>query len=367
MADLDALVVGAGVVGLAIARALSKRMRNVAVVDRHGQFGMETSSRNSEVIHAGIYYRQDSKKALLCRQGRNALYQYCASREINHKRCGKIIVGSGAGAVDGLKAIESQAVANGVDTLSWLDGAQVRRMEPGVRCDLALHSPETGIIDSHALMEAYAADLEAAGGTIALKTDVNRIELGGTSHKVYLKGEKEPVRTSRLVNAAGLWAEQLARNCIGLNADCIPQLKFARGVYFVPDGGRLRFDRLIYPLPGTASLGVHATIDLQGAVRFGPDVEWIDANDDYQVNADRVDAFRRSIASYYPAIEDVQLLPGYAGIRPKLAGPGEPPADFQIDGPAKHGAIGLVNLFGIESPGLTSSLAIAEYVSELLP
>lgn len=367
MVDLEALVIGAGVVGLAIARSLSSVLGSVAVVDRHHQIGMETSSRNSEVIHAGLYYQTGSKKAEMCREGRMALYQYCKARGVNHRKCGKLIVAAGNDAEKQLLSIKTRAEANKVESLILLDRAAVMQMEPEVECDMALFSPETGIIDSHGFMNALAADFENEGGVISLRTTVERVVLGEKYHDVFFAGEPVPIRTRRLINAAGLWADKLAYRFDGLAPSHIPELRFARGVYFVPGAGKQNwFDRLIYPLPDSSSLGVHATIDLDGAVRFGPDVEWIASNDDYAVDPSRSAAFKRSIAAYFPAIANIDLVPGYAGIRPKLVGPGEPPADFRIDGPTEHNVDGLVNLFGIESPGLTSSLPIAENVLKRL-
>lgn len=367
MPYFEAVVIGAGVVGLAAARVLAKRFANVAVVDRYPSYGMGTSSRNSEVIHAGIYYTAGSKKAHLCREGRKALYRYCVDRKVAHRQCGKIIVGSGRHAEGGLQAVKSKAEANGIDSLAWLGPADVARMEPEIACDVALHSPDTGIVDSHALMTAYAADIDDAGGVVALRTEVSRVELGTSHHKIHLVGEDTPVTAGRVVNAAGLQAELVARACEGLPVTCIPKLYFAKGIYLVPQPGRCHFKRLVYPLPDTASLGIHATIDIGGAVRFGPDVEWVDGGDDYTVDPERSAAFKRSISDYFPAIEDIDLFPAYAGIRPKLVGPGEPAADFRLDGPDFHGIPGLVNLFGIESPGLTASLAIADSISEMFP
>lgn len=364
--DLEALVVGAGVVGLAVGRALAASLGNIAVVERHPHAGMETSSRNSEVIHAGIYYAPGSLKAQLCREGSKVLYSYCAERNIPHARCGKLIVGSGPNSTEGLEKILEQARANNVSSLRFISKSAALEMEPQLNCDLALHSPDTGIIDSHSLMQSFAADIADAGGVVALGNRVTKIELGASCHKIWLAGENSPLHVRRIVNSAGLGAWDLARLMGGLDEKHVPERFFARGVYFRLAGGQQPFRRLVYPLPDNASLGIHATIDLAGDVRFGPDVEWITDPADYSVSADREVAFRQSIANYFPAIASHGLVPDYAGIRPKLVGPGATAADFRIDGREIHGIPGLVNLFGIESPGLTASLAIARRTAAAL-
>lgn len=366
MSDLEAIVIGAGVVGLAIGRALASRFGSVAVVERNQDFGMETSSRNSEVIHAGIYYKSGSKKASMCRNGSAALYEYCLRYGIPHLRCGKLIVGKIEADLEKLQKIIANANENNIRSLRWLDSVEVAKMEPDISCDIALHSPDTGIIDSHALMSAYLHDIKDAGGFLVTRSEVIRIELGSKQHKVFVKGEDSPVSTRRIVNAAGLSAGRIARLIEGLDAEFKPEIRFARGVYFRPESPGIKFRHLIYPVPDDASLGIHATIDLAGSVRFGPDVEWIDNPYDYTADPKRASDFKKSISSYFPAVTGMALRPDYAGIRPKLVGPNAPAADFRIDGPTEHRVRGVVNLFGIESPGLTASLALADYVSGLL-
>jgi L-2-hydroxyglutarate oxidase LhgO len=362
--DFELVVVGAGVVGLAIARELSLKFGDVCVVERHTGFGHETSSRNSEVLHAGIYYEPGSLKAKFCRQGLVALGDYCRAKSIPHAICGKLIVGSGERGEAGLQKIKHLAETNGVQTMQWLSADQAKELEPEVACDIALLSPETGIIDSHSLMASYENDFISNGGTIAYANRVMRIVAESAGFSIFFENEPEPVRTRRLINAAGLHADKVAAAIEGLDARHIPQHRFARGVYFALQGNAQPFKRLVYPLPDNASLGVHATIDLSGAVRFGPDVEWIDDPEDYHVAPEREAAFRTSIATYFPGIAERKLLPAYAGIRPKLVKPDQPAADFRIDFEAQHKLPDLVNLFGIESPGLTASLAIARYVAD---
>lgn len=362
--ELEALVIGAGVVGLAAGRALARKFGSVCVVERHRQFGFETSSRNSEVLHAGIYYTPASLKARLCREGLAALRGYVVEKRLPHRFCGKLIAARGAHGEAGLQTIKTLAESNGVVSLQWLSSAAARELEPDVACDMALLSPETGIIDSHALMAAYEADIVEAGGVVACGNHVSRIVAEDGGFAVFVDGEASPIRTLRIVNSGGLHAGSVARMVEGLDPGSAPQHRYARGVYFSLQGGRQPFRRLVYPLPDTASLGIHATIDLAGQVRFGPDVEWIDDPEDYRVDPDREQVFRASIATYFPGIADRGLLPAYAGIRPKLAGPGEPAADFRIDHADRHGLPGLCNLYGIESPGLTASLAIARVVAD---
>jgi L-2-hydroxyglutarate oxidase LhgO len=365
--DFDVVVIGAGVVGLAIGRALTAKGREVTVVDRHPAIGMETSSRNSEVIHAGIYYPTDSLKAQFCVRGRAMLYDYAASRHIAHARCGKLIIANGDQAEAGLRKILSAANAAGVDDLHWLDKAAIATCEPEVTGSLALYSPSTGIIDSHGLMLAYLSEIEAGGGNFVANTRIAKIEpLPGGGFRIRIVDEEDAVTCHTLVNSAGLWSGRVASEIDGMNSAAIPEIRYARGVYFTLDGGKPPFTHLVYPLPDTASLGVHATLDLAGQVRFGPDVEWIDDPENYYVDPARATNFVEAIADYWPGIRGRTLIPAYAGIRPKLCGPGDPPADFRIDGPAETGIAGLCCLYGIESPGLTSSLAIGEYVADLL-
>ena len=364
MDEFDCAVIGAGVVGLAVARALALRGREVIVLESEGAIGTGTSSRNSEVIHAGIYYPQGSLKAQLCVEGKQRLYAYAEERGLPHRRCGKLIVATSAAQVGQLEAIAAKARANGVDDLVPLSRAQARAMEPALECLAALHSPSTGIVDSHALMLSLQGDLEHAGGVLALKSGVIGAECGGTG--IVLKSaDGTALRCNSVVNAAGLAAPLLARQFDGLPAAAVPGAWFAKGSYFTL-AGRAPFSRLIYPVPEAAGLGVHLTLDLGGQAKFGPDVQWVASPDDLVVDPARGDGFYAEVRKYWPALPDGALLPGYAGIRPKISGPGEAAADFMIQGPAAHGVPGLVNLFGIESPGLTSSLAIGRFVGDLL-
>ncbi|MFT4103964.1 MAG: NAD(P)/FAD-dependent oxidoreductase [Burkholderiaceae bacterium] len=363
--SIDCVVVGAGVVGLAVARAMALRGLETIVLESATLIGSETSSRNSEVIHAGIYYPKDSLKARLCVDGRQRLYRYCADRGVAHRRCGKFIVATSPDQLPGLQDVRRKALANGVDDLVELPLAQVRELEPALRCAGVLNSPSTGIVDSHGLMLALQGDLEAAGGMIAFASPLQaaRVEDGGFSLEV---GGAEPmtVRARVLINSAGLHASTVARRIDGLAAEHVPPTLYAKGSYFAL-AGRAPFSRLIYPMPQAAGLGVHLTIDLGGQARFGPDVEWVDGID-YEVDPRRADGFYQEIREYWPELPDGALAPAYAGIRPKLQRPGEAARDFLFQGPADHGVAGLVNLFGIESPGLTSSLAIGEHVARML-
>jgi len=362
---VDAVVVGAGVVGLAVARALALAGREVVVLEAESAIGTGTSSRNSEVIHAGIYYPKDSLKARFCVAGRQRLYPYCAERGIGHRRCGKLIVATHESQIPGLRDLESKARANGVDDVEWLDGATAMAMEPALRCVAALHSPSTGIIDSHGLMLAYQGDAEAAGAVLAFRTPLT----GGTVTEkgVHIKtGGAEPMEliAGELVNAAGLFAQPVAASLSGLDPATVPPRYFAKGNYFSL-AGRAPFSRLIYPAPEQAGLGVHLTLDLAGQAKFGPDVEWVD-DINYDVDPARCEGFYAAVRTYWPELADDALLPAYSGIRPKIQAPGEAAVDFIIQGPAEHGVPGLVNLYGIESPGLTSSLALADAVLEKL-
>jgi len=361
---LDAVVIGAGVVGLAMARELALSGREVVILEAEDAIGTHTSSRNSEVIHAGIYYPKGSLKARACVAGKHLLYEYCAAHGVPHRRCGKLIVATSEAQVGQLEAIAAKARANGVDDLVLLSRAQARAMEPALECLAALHSPSTGIVDSHALMLSLQGDLEHAGGVLALKSGVVGAECGGTG--IVLKSaDGTALRCNSVVNAAGLAAPLLARQFDGLPAAAVPRAWFAKGSYFTL-AGRAPFSRLIYPVPEAAGLGVHLTLDLGGQAKFGPDVQWVASPDDLVVDPARGEGFYAEVRKYWPALPDGALLPGYAGIRPKISGPGEAAADFMIQGPAAHGVPGLVNLFGIESPGLTSAMAIAEDVVALL-
>jgi len=365
METADCIVIGAGVIGLAVARALALAGREVIVLEEEEAIGVHTSSRNSEVIHAGIYYPPGSLKARLCVEGRQILYRYCAEHGVAHRRCGKLIVATRAGQGVELDRIEAQARVSGVADLERLGAAAVHAMEPELRCVEALHSPSTGIIDSHGLMLALRGDAEARGAMLAFRSPV----LAGTltDRGIWLEaGGAEPLTLAAraVVNAAGLNAQRVAASLEGFPAAHVPGTHYAKGNYYTL-AGRVPFSRLIYPVPEAAGLGVHATLDLAGQARFGPDVEWLaeGAAPDYRVDPRRADAFYAAIRDYWPGLPDDALAPGYAGIRPKLFGPGKPAADFVIQGPRVHGVPGLVHLFGIESPGLTASLAIAACVA----
>jgi len=365
MEPVDCIVIGAGVVGLAVARALALAGREVVVVEAEDAIGTHTSSRNSEVIHAGIYYAPGSLKARLCVPGRQALYRYCESRGVAHRRCGKLIVATSDAQRPALEKLRAQAQSNGVDDLEPLSGAAARAMEPELACVAALLSPSTGIIDSHGYMLALQGEAEAHGATVALKSPVEsgRVAAGGIELQVG-GGERARVAARCVVNSAGLRAQQVAASIAGFPADRVPPCHYAKGNYYSL-AGRAPFTHLVYPIPAAAGLGVHVTLDLAGRARFGPDVEWITAVE-YSVDPRRADSFYREIRRYWPRLADGALSPGYAGIRPKIQAQGEPARDFLIEGPKDHGVAGLVNLFGIESPGLTASLAIADYVVGLL-
>lgn len=365
--QVDALVVGAGVVGLAVARALALAGREVMVLEREADIGTGTSSRNSEVIHAGIYYPAGSLKARLCVEGKRALYAHCADRGIAHQRCGKLIVAHTPSQLAALPSIIEKARANGVDDLRLLDRAQARELEPQLECLGAVHSPSTGIVDSHGLMLSLQGDLEHAGGMVACHAEVEHLAVVEAGIEVQTR-DGTRLRARTVVNAAGLGACDLARRVRGLAAEHVPRAWFAKGNYFTLSG-RSPFAHLIYPAPEPdkhlAGLGVHLTLDLGGQAKFGPDVQWVERADDLQVDPARGEAFYAEVRRYWPGLPDGALQPGYAGIRPKISGPHEPAADFVIQGPAVHGVPGLVNLFGIESPGLTSCLAIADHAVAL--
>lgn len=364
MDKVECVVIGAGVVGLAVARALALGGREVMVLEASGAIGTGTSSRSSEVIHAGLYYPEGSLKARLCVQGRQLLYAYCAERGVPHRRCGKLLVATSSEQLPALQAIHTRAAVNGVHDLVWLTAEQARAMEPELRCVAALLSPSTGIVDSHGLMLALQGDLENAGGLVALNSPVISADCASTDG-IVLDAAGTPLLADVVVNAAGLHAAALAGRFAGFSAMHVPRAYFAKGNYFTL-AGRAPFGRLIYPAPEAAGLGVHLTLDLGGQARFGPDVEWVQTPDDLMVNPARGDAFYAEVRKYWPGLPDGALMPGYAGIRPKIHGPGAPQTDFVIQGPADHGMRGLVNLFGIESPGLTSCLAIASHVAGLV-
>ncbi|PUE16054.1 FAD-dependent oxidoreductase [Limnohabitans sp. MMS-10A-160] len=368
MEQVDAVVIGAGVVGLAVGRALALAGREVMVLESENAIGTGTSSRNSEVIHAGIYYPAGSLKARLCVQGKEMLYAYCAERGVAHQRLGKLIVATSPEQVQDLDGIVAKAAANGVHDLQKLTKAQAQALEPALSCEAALLSPSTGVIDSHGLMLSLQGDMENAGGLLALVSPVERIgvALGTGTHPIRVTTQDGTELACRvLVNAAGLHAVDLARRTEGLDHTRLPKAWYAKGNYFTL-AGKAPFSRLIYPVPEKAGLGVHLTLDLGGQAKFGPDVQWVDEPTDLQVDPRRGDAFYAEVRKYWPDLADGALQAGYAGMRPKISGPHEVSADFMIQGPADHGVPGLVNLLGIESPGLTSSLAIAEQVRTLL-
>ena len=366
MEQVDCVVIGAGVVGLAVARALALQGREVIILEAENAFGTITSARNSEVIHAGIYYPKGSLKAELCVRGKAMLYDYCASHHVPHQRCGKLIVATSAAQVATLEGIRAKAEANGVHDMALLSRDAARALEPQLECHAALLSPSTGIIDSHGLMTALLGDAENAGAMLAVQSPVRTgaVTADGIRLEVDAADGATTLLARTVVNSAGLTAPDLARRIDGIPAGHIPQQYFAKGCYFTLSG-RAPFSRLIYPVPEAAGLGVHLTLDLGGQARFGPNVRWIDEIE-YSVPPNDADSFYDEVRRYWPGLADGALQPGYAGIRPKISGPTEVAADFRIDGPATHGVPGLVNLFGIESPGLTSSLAIAERVTQLL-
>ena len=362
---MQVLVIGAGVVGLAVARAAARQGHEVVVAEAAGTVGTGTSSRNSEVIHGGMYYPTASLRARHCVRGRRMLYEFCAAHGVPHRRCGKLIVATTEAERDKIQAIAAQGRANDVEGLELIDGAAARALEPQLACVGALHSAMTGIIDSHGYMLALRGELEDAGGAIAFNTPVLGARRAGGQWSVRFGGS-EPGEFSfeALVNCAGLGAQALARAIADYPAARVPRLVLAKGNYFAY-AGKPPFTRLIYPTPMPGGLGVHVVLDLAGRMRFGPDVEWIE-RENYDVDARRADAFYARIRTYWPGLPDGRLSPDFCGIRPKLTGPGEPQADFLIDAPAQHGLPGLVQMFGIESPGLTSSLSLAQDVVDYL-
>ena len=360
----DAAVIGAGVIGLAVARALALAGREVYLVESERFVGFHTSSRNSEVIHAGLYYPKGSLKARLCVEGRHALYDYCRARGVAHARTGKVLVATTREEIPELERIRAAAEANGVDDLTWLSAGEVHALEPEVRSVRGLLSPSTGIVDSHGLMSALRSDAEAAGAQLVLRTPVLGGRVGSGGIELELGGdEPSRIRFRTVVNSAGPWAQGVARSLAGLPPASIPPQRFAKAHYFVLSG-RSPFRRLVYPVPVPGGLGTHVTLDLAGRARFGPDVSWVNSVD-YAFDESRAESFYRSIRRYYPGLPDGALVPGYTGVRPKLSGPGEPAADFVVQGPAEHGVPGLVNLYGIESPGLTAALPLASLAARL--
>ena len=358
MTDTDVIVVGAGVVGLAVARECAIQGLSVILLEQALQIGTEISSRNSEVIHSGIYYPTGSLKARLCVEGRNLLYHYLDTHNLPHREVGKLIVATDEEELEGVGRLLRQGEINGCDDLRMIDGPTVRSLEPMLSSVGALLSPSTGILDSHSYMLALQGDAEDHGAAIAFKTPFLSAR-AAKGHFIVKAGGSEPaeLKTRFLINAGALHASGIARAIEGLNPAFVPETHFAKGNYFRLVG-RTPFSRLIYPAPQTHGLGIHLTLDMAGAARFGPDVQWIE-NIDYTIDETRLPAFETAIRRYWPALPDGVLVPGYTGIRPKISGPHDPAPDFRIDGPTVHGLEGLINLFGIESPGLTSSLAIA--------
>ena len=360
---MQVLVVGAGVVGLAIARAVARDGHDVIVAEAEFAIGTVTSSRHSEVIHAGLYYPTDSIRARHCARSRRMLYAYCAERGIPHRKTGKIVVACDDSEIEQLGKIYKQAQINGCEGVELIDTAAVKAMEPEVRCVAAMNSPETGIIDSHSYMLALRGEIEDHGGMIALNTRIELLVQGPSGWEVHF-GEGETIVVDAVVNSAGLGAQELARATEGYPQERVPKQAFAKGNYF-SYSGRPVFKRLVYPTPVPGGLGTHVVLDLAGRMRFGPDVEWIEG-ENYDVDPARAVPFYRSIRKYWPGLPDNSLIPDYAGIRPKISGQGEPARDFIIDAPADHGVPRLVCLFGIESPGLTASLTIGEEVAGYL-
>ena len=364
MDKVECVVIGAGVIGLAVARRLAQAGREVVVLEAAEGVGTATSSRNSEVIHAGIYYPAGSLMARMCVSGKRALYQYCSNHGVPHRNCGKLIVATTANETAKLQSIRAHAEANGVLDLQTLSGDAARALEPALSCDAALLSPSTGIIDSHAFMLALRGDAEDAGAAFAFHTPLLHARAAGDRIELDAGGSAPISLECRLlVNAAGLGAAAVARGIDGMPIDLIPQAYLAKGNYFSCTA-RAPFSHLIYPVPEPGGLGVHLTLDMAGQARFGPDVEWVDTID-YAVDPARAARFYPAIRRYWPTLPDGALMPSYSGIRPKIVPPAVAVQDFLIQGPHDHGVDGLINLFGIESPGLTSSLAIADHVGEL--
>ena len=365
METVDTVVIGAGIIGLAVARALARAGREVLILEAEERFGTQTSSRNSEVIHAGLYYPPGSLKARLCVAGRESLYRYCTERSIAHRPIGKLLIACDETELSALVYYVDRAAANGVP-LQSLTAADIRQLEPAIHALAGLYSPKTGIFDSHGFMMALLGDAEQAGATLVTQTPV----IGGriTSHGIFIEtGGDTPftLKSRFVINAAGLFAQDVARRLKGFPAAAVPPTFYAKGHYFTL-GGRAPFQHLIYPMPDHAGLGIHATLDLGGQCKFGPDVSGWPTNVDYRFESGLETKFYQAIRRYYPALPDGALQPGYTGIRPKLTGPTEAAGDFLIQGPSVHGVAGLVNLMGIESPGLTAALAIAQEVVQEL-
>ncbi|OGT67896.1 MAG: FAD-dependent oxidoreductase [Gammaproteobacteria bacterium RIFCSPHIGHO2_12_FULL_45_9] len=369
--QVPAIIIGAGVVGLACAKKLSEQGLSPIILERHQQIGQETSSRNSEVIHAGLYYPPHTDKTRLCVEGRKMLYDYCRQHAIPYQQCGKLIVATDETQLTELHALHQQAIANQVDDIQLISAATAQNMEPQLSCVAALCSSSTGIIDSHTFMHSLLHHAEHNGAILALSSQMQSAQVTSDGIRVHVVSGTEPIqlKTQILINCAGLFASEVATRIDGLAGHLIPQTRYAKGNYYGLTG-KAPFSRLIYPIPEPGGLGIHLTLDLNGQARFGPDVEWID-DIDYTVNSHCTEKFYHNIRRYYPAITPEQLRPDYAGIRPKIGDGGHaqrstPHQDFMIQGPEIHGVPGLVNLFGIESPGLTACLAIAERVATLV-
>lgn len=363
--QIDCLVIGAGIAGLSVARALARAGREVIIAEAGEAPAAGITARNSGVIHAGLYYPPGSLKARLCVAGREALYAFCAQRGVPHQRCGKLLVANGRDELAALQRIAANARASGVTSLQWLEGAQLRTREPALRAEAALWSPETGIVDAHALSWAVLGEAEQHGAVLALRSPVTGGDVGGGGLRVSVGAEPPlELRCRVVVNAAGLSAPGVARSLRGLPDSCVPRQWLARGHYFSLSG-KAPFGHLVYPVPQDGGLGVHFTLDTGGGGRFGPDVEWIQS-EDYAVDPARADAFVQAVRRYWPDLPDDALQPAWAGIRPKLSGPGEAPADFMVQDRSAHGVPGLINLYGIESPGLTAALALGELVATMV-
>lgn len=357
----DVVVIGAGVVGLAVGRAFARAGRDVIVAEKNGAIGQETSSRNSEVIHAGIQYRPGGARARLAVRGRNALYEFCEHHNVNYSGCGKLLVAASDAEIDRLKALKKTGETNGVDDLQILSGREARALEPELKCAAAILSPSSGIVDSHGLMLALQGDFERAGGLIALSSPVMRGRVLDRQIELETGGDEPFHLSARLViNCAGLYSARVAHSISGLRAGSIPALHYAKGQYFTYSG-KAPFSRLIYPLPAPDTQGIHYTRDLGGQAKLGPDINFVSRPDDYDVDIAMRASFASAARSFWPGIDEDRLAPGYAGIRPKIAGPGEE-GDFVIQGPAAHGQSCYIGLYGIESPGLTTCLAIADEV-----
>jgi L-2-hydroxyglutarate oxidase LhgO len=360
MDNVDVVVIGAGVVGLAVARTLALKGRDVLILEAADNFGTGTSSRNSEVIHAGIYYPRGSLKARTCVSGRSLLYEFCEEFGVPYRRCGKLIVATSEAQLAELDKIKAAAEANGVP-LDSFSRTRALALEPQLACEGALYSPTTGIIDSHAFMLSLLGQAESRGAMLITDSPVTHLQLDPGGTLIAINGEEPSLKANTVINSAGIYAPHIARLIRGFPADHIPTPYFCKGNYFTLSG-RSPFERLVYPIPEAGGLGVHLTLDLAGRARFGPDVQWVDECE-YSVEPRRAERFYAAIRTYWPDLPDGALQPAYAGIRPRISGPNEPLVDFRIEGPDTHGVPGIVNLFGIESPGLTASLALAELVA----